>query len=513
MIDILILGGTVVNGRGRSGKLNVGIRGSHIVLVSPKVLPSRNVIQASGKVVCPGFIDVHSHGDFILTHRAPFLGKVTQGVTTEIIGNCGISAAPFSEKTLSFFREYAPLLGQRGRGRLWFSWEEYFQIISRSALVTNIIPLVGHGNLKKLVAGYPEREGLEKMKAILKDSLDQGVWGFSTGLIYDPGMFSRTEELIALAKVVAKAGGFYATHIRGEGENTLLPAIRETITIGQKAEIAVQVSHLKVANPTSGEKAKVVLEMLETARRNGLDITYDQYPYPAASTSLTALLPPWSRQGGWEKVKDTLADAQKREQVSQQMRDGLLGWERIIISQVYTRVNRWMEGLTVKEISSKKGREPVDLVLDLLEEEKGAVSMIYFSMTEAAVETFLRQPIGFIGTDGLPSRRPHPRLWGSFPRVLSYYVREKRLLTLEEAVEKMSQAPAKKFGLRERGEIKPGNVADVVVFDPQAVKDEATFNQPTKRPSGIDWVLVNGKVVINCGRFTGSTPGKVLLKT
>ncbi|HOJ40577.1 MAG TPA: amidohydrolase family protein, partial [bacterium] len=291
--------------------------------------------------------------------------------------------------------------------------------------------------------------------------------------------------------------------------------------IGRQAGVPVQISHLKAAGPANWHQTEAALKLIEKARTSGLEVSYDQYPYTAASTSLTALLPPRAKEGGWSTIRQLLRDSERRKKVKEEMQQGLpgwenysqsVGWEKIIISQVRTKKNRWLEGLTVTEICRRLKKEPVDFVLELLEEEKGAVSIIYFSMSETSVETLLRETIGFIGTDGLPSRRPHPRLWGSFTRFLGHYVREKKLMSLEQAIEKMSRLPAAKFGLKDRGELAPGRVADIVVFDPERVKDAATFQEPAKPSEGIDLVLVNGKIVLRGKHFTGATPGKLILR-
>ncbi len=522
-VDILITGGTVINGRDFHRKANVGIKGEKIVYVGQEELSARKVIQAQGKIVVPGFIDTHSHNDFILTRNKVFRGKITQGITTEVIGNCGISAAPYSSELLPFIRQQQVLIGHKGKVQDWCTWERYFQILKSCFLVTNIVPLVGHGNLKKMAEfSAPAGEIITFMKKLIVSSMEKGISGLSTGLIYDPGVYSSTEEIIELAKIVKNFGGIYATHIRGEGRETLLSALKEAITIGQQTSVGVQISHLKLACPAGDGKTELALRMLEKARSSGLDITYDQYPYTAASTSLSALLPPWAKKGGWSVTETYLSDRAKLQQIKKDLREGLpgwenysqsVGWQRIIISQVRQKKNRWMEGQTVEKICQKVNQEPVDFVLHLLLEERGCVGMIYYSMQEKSVEFFLREKIGFIGTDGLPGRRPHPRLWGSFPRFLNRYVLGKKLLTLEEAVEKMSRLPAKKFNLKGRGEIQEGNFADIVVFDSQRVKDRASYRNPQKSSSGIEWVLVNGQIVLQQNRFTGLTPGKILLRS
>lgn len=524
MFDLIIKNGKILSARKEPFFADIGIKGAKIIAIA-KIKNSAKTIDAEGLLVGPGFIDMHSHSDFAVMKELPSLAKVSQGITSQVIGNCGISGAPYNKKSSSFLERYLkPIIGGESSSLGCSSWKNYLKVLNASSLATNILPLVGQGNSRAAVMGINQssatKKQLKEMKDLLREVMEQGAWGFSTGLIYPPGIFTSTDELISLAKVISKFGGIYATHIRGEGE-TLIPAIEEALLIGEKAGVPIEISHLKAAGRENWHKTDEVLELISKKRDKGFDVTYDQYPYLAGSTTLTALLPPWMHQGGVEKMLLRLANRTERGKAKRDIENGIVGWENfvyscgwegIIISQVETEKNRKYEGRNVREISQGESKLPTDFIFDLLIEEKGKVNMLAFSMNEESVKKIGRENFGFVGTDGLPGRRPHPRLWGTFPKILRKWVREEKFLTLQEVVHKFSSGPAEKLNLKDRGEIKVGKIADIVIFDFNQVGDRATYEKPTLSAKGIKYVIVNGKIVIADEKFTGETRGELLLR-
>lgn len=522
MYEILIKNGTVINGTSSSFTADVGITNGKITAVGDLLKQSaKKTIDASGLFISPGFIDFHSHNDRVVLNKTPFLAKITQGITTEVIGQCGLSAVPYLPGKDP--EEKDNLLG-RSEISLPCLWKDYIKLLERSPLITNIIPLVGQGNIRSLVVGLENRPSTEdevvRMKKILSEIMETGCWGMSTGLIYPPGLFTPQEEIVSLAKVVSEFGGIYTSHIRGEGE-TLFPALKEILLVGERADVSVHISHMKSAGQSNWNKTDRALKMLYEGRGKGIDVTYDQYPYTASSTTATALLPPWMHEGGQDKLLARLVDkterARARESIEKPDSDRwqnylFYGAEKIIINQVKSRKNRKYEGKDLSTIGKMVGEDPIETIFDLLVEEKGNVTMIVFSMCEESVKKIMREKIGFVGTDGLPGRRPHPRLWGTFPRVLGKYVREEKALSLDEVIYKFCRGPAEKLKLKGRGEIKQGNAADIVIFDADRVKDMATFENPKRRAKGIEYVFVNGGCVIERGRFTGIRSGRLLLR-
>ncbi len=520
MFDILIRNGTVINGTGVSVTADIGIEGEKITAVGKIKQSAKKRIDASGMCVSPGFIDFHSHNDRAILCKNIFqIAKITQGITTEVVGNCGFSSAPLpdNKEDRLLEKDRKTLLGQLKGVQEPSLWKDYVNLLSSGPLATNVIPLAGHGNIRMLAMGIEDRparpEELLRMKKILTGIMESGGWGMSTGLVYPPGVFTPEEELIELSSVLKRYEGIYASHIRGEGP-TLLPAVKEVLSIGRKAGISVQVSHLKAP----ADRADAMLEMLYEARDNGINVNYDQYPYAASSTTAGIILPAWLYEGGEEKLLSRLSDRSERRKARKEITAkgsfySFLGPEKILVNQVKTLKNRKYEGRTLLEIAEDRGTDPVETLFDLIVEEKYCPVMVFFSMSEESVKIIMKGSIGFVGTDGLPGRRPHPRLWGTFPRILGKYVREEKILSLDEVVNKFSRAPSGKLGLKGRGEIRTGNFADIVIFDAGKVSDRATYQNPTRRSGGIDYVIVNGIPVVEKGMLTGAFPGKLLLKT
>ena len=526
MLDILIRGGTVIDGTGRPARrADVAIAGDRIEAIDR--LPgagAARVIDAAGHVVAPGFVDMHSHADFVLPGLPTADSKVHQGFTLEVVGNCGASPAPLTparrQDVIDSSGLALPALAWD-----WTTFRSYLDGLRRQGLSINVAPLVGHGTVRLVVMGSgdarPTADQLRAMALEVRRAMDEGAIGFSTGLIYAPGVFAATDELVALTRAAGEAGGFYASHVRGESD-TLLPAIAEAIDVGRRASVPVEISHLKAAGGSNWPKMAQAIELIEAARVEGLDVTADMYPYPAGSTALSALLPAWVHAGGREPLLARLADPADRARIRAALdgpgmaRDA--GWERIAIAGCPARPE--YEGQTLARIAAGLGVSPGEAVIEILRQARGDAEMVLFMMSEENVALGLQRSWVMIGSDGegraaqgpYAMGKPHPRNYGTCPRFLGHYVRERGLLPLPEAIRKMTSLPAAKLGLRDRGRLEPGAVADVVVFDPATIADTATFAEPHQYPRGIPWVLVNGEPVIAGGRHTGSRPGRVLAR-
>lgn len=528
--DLLILGGEILDGSGAPARrADVGIRGQQVAAIGELAsAPAAKTVDATGRFVTPGFIDMHAHTDETIFINPKMESKVRQGVTTEVTGNCGDSAAPLAGAALEHLRDQ---LEEYGNIPLtWRSTSEYLTAVEEMGISTNYVTLVGHGTLRASVMGYamraPSATELEEMQALLDDSMAQGAWGMSTGLIYPPSSYADLPELVALCQVAAERGGIYTSHIRNEGDR-LLEAVGEAITIGEQSGIRVQLSHHKAAGKRNWGKVNESLAMIEQARSRGIHACADQYPYAASSTGLGIVLPDWAHEGGRVKMLERLQDPETRRRISAEIRVARPGWENPAVDSGWQNImiagsksDRSLQGKTVWEIADLRGRDPVETACDLLVENEGSVQIIIFSMSPEDVETVMRVPWVFVGSDST-ARAPtgplsevqcHPRTYGTFPRVLGHYVRETGVLTWERAIAKMTSGPAETLGLDRRGRLQPGYFADVVVFDPTAIKEGATFAEPHRFPVGIDYVVVNGSITIDHGAHTGARAGAVLRK-
>jgi N-acyl-D-amino-acid deacylase len=473
---------------------------------------------------------MHSHSDWRLWGNRRAESKIRQGVTTEVVGNCGFSPAPVNPAFREDLRGFA-LYIPPGLDLSWRSVGEYLDRFEGDGCALNVVQLVGHGTLRIAAMGFarrpPTAAELDTMRRLVAESLEGGAWGLSTGLIYAPGSFADTGEIVELARVAARGGGFYASHIRGEG-TTLLDAVSEAIRIGREGGLPVEVSHLKAAGRLHWGKVTEALALIDGARADGLDVTADAYPYTASSTTLRTLLPDWALEGGIEATLARLADSTTRARITAEVEAGTgsrenfaanVGWDAIMIAYAPTR--RDAEGRRLSELGRAWGLAPSEAALRLIEAERGKASMILFQLDEADVRRVLAHPQVMIGSDGsalaasgeLAQGMPHPRNYGTFPRVLGRYSRDEGVLALEQAIYKMTGLPARRLGLADRGVIRVGARADLVVFDPRTVEDRATYEAPHQYPRGIEHVLVNGRLVIRDGEHTGSLPGRVLRRS
>lgn len=526
--SLIIRNGLVVEGTGSPWfRADIGIVADKIMKIGQlSDASARQEIDASGRVVCPGFIDAHSHSDTAILINPRAESKVRQGVTTEIIGNCGSSAAPLNNLVRERLEEATPALKQVKVRADWRTMAEYLDRLKARGIAVNIAALVGHGNIRAMVLGFdrrdPTRKELERMSQIAARAVQDGAVGLSTGLIYPPGSYAKTKEIIQLAKVVSRVGGIYTSHIRGEGE-TLLRAVKEAITIGEKASIPVQISHHKAGGRSNWGKVKRTLRMIEHARRSGVDVTCDVYPYVASSFSLSAMLPPWAHEGGPASAIARLKDLAIRRRIRHDMITGVAGWMSPLKAAGWNKtviascpLHRGYQGLTISEAAMRAKKNPFEFAFDLLIQENFAPSVVRFAIKEDDVRTVLSYSNTMIGSDGsclapygpLGKGKPHPRNYGTFPRIIAQYVRATRLLRLEEAIRRMTSLPAQRFKLQGRGLVKSGMYADLCLFDPSKIQDTATFSRPHQYPKGITHVIVNGQVVVKNGEHTGRLPGR-----
>jgi len=523
--DFLIKGGLVVDGTNNAmpRRADIGIKGERIKAVGDLSLANaEKIIDARHWYICPGFIDTHSHSEFTILADGRAEGKICQGVTTEINGNCGFSAAPLYGLA---FKQRERDLDELCIKERWNTFSEYFAILYEKRFATNFATLVGHGNLRASVAGYSDRELIAEEKGrmikLLRDALNEGAIGLSTGLVYPPGIYSSTSEIVELAKEVATYnGGIYTTHMRSEGDE-LLEAVDEVIRIGFDSNIHVHISHLKTSGKKNWKKIKSVLEKIFDAQQKGLSLTCDRYPYLAASTELDAVLPSWVYEGGVKKELERLKSLNVQEEIKKEIlskHPDMEHWKGISISSVSSDKNKWMEGKSLSEIGRRLKKSPVECVFEILIEENLKAEAIFFSMNEDNLKSILKLPCTMIGSDssarsfdGITVRgKPHPRGFCSFPRVLSKYVRDEGIISLAEAIYKMTGLPAKTFGIKQRGTIAEGFFADIIVFDLNDIKDRATFDNPFEKPEGIYYVFVNGIPALWEGRLTGTLSGRIL---
>lgn len=525
MFDLLIEGGKVLDGSGSPGiRADVGVRGGRIAEIGP--LRGRSAVRrldAEGQVVCPGFIDMHSHDDFNLPVNPLVPGKLLQGVTTQVTGNCGFSPAPTLPATRALFAGAAGFLDS-GFSYSWRTLGEFMDALPE--LGCNVAQLLGHVSLRCAVMGMENRPPtdpeLQGMKELVAEAMASGAFGLSTGLYYPPSCYAEADEITALMAVAGQWNGSYHTHMR-DPRLGVFESTAEALEIGRRSGAAVQVSHLKLASRVHWGQAERLLGLLDDALAKGLRVACDQYPYLAGGGSLHSGLPQWSMTAGVPGMLAHLRDGDSRAKIRAEILDGVArgastipAWDKVILSDSASHPE-WV-GLDLASIAGQTGREPVDACLDLVLEDAGRTRKISIIMAEQDLRVIMRHPVTAIGSDGfihtVPGQpetgQPHPRYYGTFPRVLGHYAREQQVLSLPEAVRKMTALPAGMLGLRERGLIREGFHADIVVFDPDTVADQATYQSPRLAPQGIFMVMVNGVVVAEQGSITGQTPGRVL---
>jgi N-acyl-D-amino-acid deacylase len=523
--DLLVRGAMVLDGSGGPRfRADVAVRGQRIAAVGDLPYAEATLtLEASDRMLAPGFVDMHSHSDRTLLINPRAEAGVRQGVTLEVIGNCGMSVAPLTDSMLgeeatAFGRwvDYTPT---------WRSMGEYLTTLENNGLGINVAALVGHGTVRRAAMGYamraPTSDELAQMRRLVADSLAEGAVGMATGLIYPPGTYSQTDELIELSRPVAEAGGIYASHVRNEGLG-LLEATAEAIRIGRESGASVQISHHKASSPRAWGLVNQSLPMIDRANAEGVRVDFDQYPYIASSTGLGVILPSWAHEGGWPALERRLLDPAERARIAEASTSARrtafaagLGWDGVLIAS--SPLEPVVEGRTVAEIAAERGADPMQAVLDMLQVGQGNVGAIYFSMCEDDVRTVMRHPRMMVGSDSasaapyapLNQGKPHPRGYGTFARILGHYVRDEAVLTWEEAAHKMAYRGAQKLALTDRGAIRVGNYADLVVFDPLRVRETATYIDPHQFPNGVEHVVVNGTLVVKDGEHTGALPGQV----
>jgi N-acyl-D-amino-acid deacylase len=520
--DLLITRGSIIDGTGAPERLaDVGIREGKILAVGNLTgATADRVINADGLKVVPGFIDIHSHVDVELFRDPRAESKVRQGVTTEVTGCDGMSPAPLGgpevDRSLQNFKESS------GFDCPYRDMDGFFHLLEERGSAQNMVSLIGLGTVREVVVGEDNRpataDELTQMKREVVRAIEQGCRGTSSGLEYTPGSFASTDELAALVQVVPEQFRLYATHMRNE-DNTLLEAIQEAITIARNSGGRLQISHLKASYKINWYKQEKALKLLDEAIASGVDAHADRYPYIAFATDLAALFPLWSRDGGAEKFISRLKDKNDLERMKaavQKKIDSLGSWESVMISDVETEENKKYQGKTLQEIARAVGGDPFDITVDLLLREDMRVGMVGFGMDEAGTEMVLAWKNTMVASDAgsfSPSHRtsqPHPRAYGTFPRAIALYQRDRKITTLPEMIRKMTSLPARKIGLGDRGVLAEGKMADIVAFDYDTIRDRATFLDPHQFSSGIPYVIVNGVPVVDGDVQTSALPGRVL---
>jgi len=521
--DLLIRGGRIIDGTGSPWvRGDVAIRGDRIAAVGVLTgARARDTIDATGLIVAPGFIDMLGHSEYPLLTNPQAASKITQGITTEITGEV-TSVVPVNERTL---RE----LGDSTRAQVtWRDLDGYFARLDSARPAINLATFVTLGSVRRYVMGDEDRRAtpaeLQQMRGLVGEAMRQGAMGLSTGMAYSPASFTPTDEIVELAKVAGEYGGGYASHIRSEG-NRLVEAVNEAIHIGEAAGTWVQVHHIKVSGKANWGKMPQAVAAIEAARARGVDVSADQYPYPASGTDLDAILPGWAHAGGSEAMLARLRDPATRARIAEELTRGgdenigasAGGPSGVMIAAIAEDSLRRYQGMRLSEVAAARNQPVVQALFDLILADRARSSAIYFSMGEPDIEFAMRQPWVSVGIDAGARRadstvveHPHPRAYGSFPRILCHYVRERHVITLEDAIRKFTALPAARVGLADRGVLKAGMYADLTLFDPNTVCDRATFVNPVQTAVGIQHVIVNGVPEIRNGRITGARAGRGL---
>ncbi len=527
--DVVILNGRIIDGSGNPWYYgDVGIRGDHIAAIGNLTGASaRKSIDARGMVVAPGFIDMLGQSEFPLLIDNRAINKLSQGITTEITGEGG-SAAPQNSTTI---KAAMPFLEPYHLKVDWTDLDGYFKRLERQGTPINLGTYVGAAQVREAILGDDDRapspQELERMKALVRQAMEQGALGISTALIYPPGHYAKTDELIELAKVASQYGGIYATHMRSEGKSEM-EAIDEALRIGREAHIPVEIFHLKVAGKSRWGSMPQVIAKLQAARDSGVDVTADMYPYLAGATALASALPPWVADGGTDKLLERLRDPAIRARIKREMAEEHADWENlylasggapgVMVASVVEQNLKPFTGKTIAEIAQLQKKDALDMLFDLVLADKGRSQALYFIASEDDLQYGLKQPWTSIGLDfnEMPLDGPlfephsHPRGFGSMPRFLGHYARDLHLLPLEQAIRKVTSLPAQREHLRDRGLLKEGFFADITVFDPATIIDKATYTDPAQLSTGVKYVFVNGQLEFADGRMTRVNAGRAL---
>jgi len=524
MYDVLIKGGRVIDGTGSPWrKADVGISDKSIKkigLISES--DAEKVIDARGLVVSPGWIDIHIHADHTVLGNPACLSYAHQGITTVTMGNCGLSMYPLTPEHKEDLIEY--MLPFTSGLQIDWDWSTMDEFLARLGAVSlNMVPFIGHGSIRIATMGFEDRapteDEFESMKRLLVDAMESGAHGLSTGLGYPPGMFTGEKELIDLLNVIKEYGGIHSTHMRG-GESNL----DDTIRLGKITGVPLQISHLGYScgsqRQLDGRHESTTLRKIDEAREGGVDITADIYPYTAGSSLLTQAIPAWLHVGGVQTMLKRLEDPEVRERLTEEFEESGMGFDKVMVSFVKSEGNKSIEGLSLLKIAERRSQNVVDTFCDILLDERAEAMNVTFWGNEEDVTTMVQHPAVMLGSDGwmlapfgpLGAGKPHPRCYGAFPRYIRRYVREEKVLTLEEAVRRMTSMPASRMGLQDRGLLLEGMKADITVFDPENVKDLSTFENPHVYPEGISTVIVNGAITVDNGEHTGALNGKILKK-
>ena len=545
MFDVLIRNGRVVDGTGNPWfPADVGIGDGSITAIGriPDDASAETAIDATGKVVSPGFIDVHSHSDFVVadpSHGDVLAPFAAQGITTLVTGNCGYSPAPVNPFTRSELESYTAFLRAGDIPNAWTGFGEYLDYLDGHGLMFNVVPMVAHGALRIHEVGFAGRElkpdEQARMRDQLRKAMEEGAWGLSSGLLYAPGIFAPPDEIVDLAAELGPFDGLYASHIRGSSE-TLLPATEEVIRVGEANGISTQHSHIEAFGRPNWSKLGAIIELHEAARDRGVDAGFDVIPYIAANTTLLAIFPPWSLAGGVDGLLGRLRDPDDRARIRRSIEEDVpswpcwqpggwphnlveaTGWQNVSIMWVESEANKPLEGRSLTSIADERDRHPFDVAADLVLEENGHAMALYFGVSgepdeEAGLEKLIAHPLAAVESDAILTGRgkPHPAAYGTFPRVLGHFARDRRLFSIEEAVRKATSLPAQRVGLKRRGILREGDAADVVIFDEATVADRTTYREPAAAPVGIEHVLVNGHAVVRDGVVdTAARSGQVV---
>lgn len=523
MLDAIIKNSTLFGLKNNgSAKNDISIKDGAIVKIGQTDEEALQVVDGQGLITLPGFVDAHSHSDYYLLFDPEAQGKIMQGVTTEIGGNCGYSSAPIDGDILKIRTE--AYMEQFGLKLDWKTFAEYWERLATKGSSVNYAGLIGYNTLRASIVGTQdipiEDHHIEKMKEAVRENLAQGAAGMSIGLVYPPACFSSIKEVAAVAEEVRKAGKVFTAHIRSEGK-TLIESIEEILEIARISGVRLQISHLKTAGKDNWHKLDKVFELIENAKNEGIDVSADRYPYIASNTGLQVLLPDWAFDGGRDAIIERLNDSETRDKMREEILENhpeTEYWDTVMVSQVATKKNYDLQGLRVSEAAKLKGKDAIDYVFDLLIEEKTEVEAIYFCMNPNNMDRVVQKDYVMIGSDAgartiggpLGIGRPHPRTFGTFPRFLRDYVLDRKIFTMNEAVKKTSTSACERFGIEKRGKLIEGYHADIVMINPDTLKDTTTYENPLSYPTGIENVFVNGDLTVKDGKYLGTLSGKGL---